>query len=419
MRFFDNHILTETFKNLKGNTRFSILTEPLWFIPYALFAPFQSLYMRELGLSSKEIGFTITMGLFLQVFFAIFGGIVTDKMGRRKATYIFDTIAWTVPCFIWAFSQNFWWFLAAAGVNAAFQITNISWNCLFIEDCPPKYVGNAFMLAQMCGMLSVFFAPIAIILVGDYGVVPVVRWLYFISGISMFIKFWILYRYGDETKMGKIRLEETKDVSYWEMLKGYKSVFIKFISSRKMLFVMVFISLINISTIPINSFFSIYVTETLLLPTELIAVFPMIRTFIMILFVIGLQNVASACSMRQGATIGLTLYIASHLLLILAPQKGFMLIMGYTALEAMAFSFVVPRKDELMALYVDNQDRSRISAIYNATMIAITTPFGMIFGTLFEVNSVYPFYLNIIIFALAIILIRTSKDVKNHENEIA
>lgn len=65
-----NHVLVQTFRELKGNPKWSICTEPLWFIPYSLFIPFQTLYMRKLGLSSVEIGTTVTVGFILQMFFA-------------------------------------------------------------------------------------------------------------------------------------------------------------------------------------------------------------------------------------------------------------------------------------------------------------------------------------------------------------
>lgn len=130
-----SHDLVRTFCALKGNPKWSICTEPLWFIPYSLFTPFQTLYMSRIGLTSAQIGDTISLGFALQMVFALIGGILTDKMGRRRATVIFDTISWSVPCLIWAFAQDYWWFMTASAINASFQITNTSWYCLFIEDC--------------------------------------------------------------------------------------------------------------------------------------------------------------------------------------------------------------------------------------------------------------------------------------------
>ncbi|MGI6018853.1 MAG: MFS transporter [Marvinbryantia sp.] len=412
------HVLVQTFCELKGNPKWSICTEPLWFIPYSLFSPFQTLYMRKLGLSSVEIGTTLTIGFLLQMIFGLLGGVITDKMGRRKATVIYDTISWTIPCLIWAFSQNFWWFMAAAAVNASFQITNTSWTCLFIEDCPPKHITNAFTLIQLCGMLSVFFAPLAVYLVGKYDVVPVMRWVYFIAAISMTAKFLLLYHFGGETEVGKKRLQETKNLSYFSMLKGYKDVFIQVITSSKMRLVVYFMALTNIVQIATNSFFSLYVTEKLHISDEIMAVFPVIRTLIMLAFVIGLQNVFQKLKMRSSFLVGFLMYIASHVLLLLAPEKNLFLVMLYTVFEASAYAVIIPRKEALIAHYVDANERSRIYALYNVLMIAISTPFGSIIGGMYEGNPAYPFLFNIVLFAVGILLSMGSKDLAKLEDQI-
>ena len=418
MQKLRNHVLAQTFRELKGNPKWSICTEPLWFIPYSLFMPFQTLYMRKLGLSSVEIGTTVTVGFILQMFCALIGGVITDKMGRRKATVIFDTLGWTVPCLIWAFSQNFWWFLTAAAVNAAFQITNTSWNCLFIEDCPPKHITNAFTLIQMCGMLSVFFSPLAVILVGKYDVVPVMRWLYFIAALSMLAKFLLLYHFGGETQVGKKRMEETKNLSYFSMMKGYGTVFLTMIKSGKMRLVVYLMALTNIIQIATTNFFSLYVTEKIHLSDELVAVFPVLRTLVMLAFVIGLQNLFQKLRMKVSFLVGFLMYIASHLLLLLTPEKNLLLVMGYTILEAAAYAVIIPRKDALMAHYVEPKERSRIYALYNVLMIGISVPFGSLIGWMFEVNPGLPFLFNIALFGLCILLTMSSRDLSRLEESI-
>lgn len=412
------HVLVETFRELKGNPKWSICTEPLWFIPFSLFSPFQALYMRKLGLSSLEIGTTLTVGFILQMFFALIGGVITDKMGRRKATVIFDTLSWTVPCLIWAFSQNFLWFLIAAAVNASFQITNTSWTCLFIEDCPSKHVTNAFTLIQICGTLSVFFAPLAVVLVGKYDIVPVMRWIYFISAFSMLAKFLLLYHFGGETEVGKKRMEETKNSSYFSLMKGYGGVFLKIIRSGKMRLAVYFMALTNIMQIATNNFFSLYVTEKIHLSDEIVAVFPVIRTFIMLAFVVGLQNLFQKLRMKSSFIVGFLMYIASHLLLLLAPEKNLLLIIGYTVLEASAYAVIIPRKEALAAHFVDIQERSRIYALYNVLMIGMSVPFGSIIGWMFEYSPNLPFLFNIGLFVFSILLAASSRELSRLEETI-
>ncbi len=415
MKLIKNHILFVTMKNLNPNSRISILTEPLWFIPYSIFVPFQSLYMRQLGLSTGEIGFVLGISMFLQVFLSLAGGIITDKFGRRKTTFFADILAWTVPCLIWAFSQNFWWFVVGAVINSLVSVSHVSWTCLFVEDCQPRYVRTAFLLIQICGMLSVFFSPISILLVANYGVVPAVRAIYIFSAISMFMKFVILFRFGNETQLGLRRLEETKNVSFREMLAGYKGVIRKVFTSKQMLFVVGFITIFQICAIPTTSFFALYVTETLDISDELVGFFPILRTLLMLLFVLQLQNVVHRLTMWQGALIGSALYITSHIVLIFGSAGSLIPIIIYTLLEASAYSFIAPRKDELMVLYVDEQNRSRIYAVYTAAMIGFSAPFGAVFGWLYDYDTRLPFIINITLFTLAAIMVGCSKHLRKHE----
>ncbi len=411
--------LVRTFVELEGNPKWSLITEPLWYIPFSLFTPFASLYMYQLGLTSKEIGLLISVGFVLQMFCAFIGGVIADKMGRRLSTLIFDFLAWSVPCIIWAFAQNFYWFLAAVIFNSMFQITNTTWNCLFVEDCPPKHLTNAYTLGHFSGLLSVFFAPVAVVLVDKYSVVDVVSVIYFISAISMGTKFVVLYICGSETKIGKIRMEETKNISYIKMFAGYQAVIKKVFTSNRMLFVLAFMTISNILAIATTNFFSLFVTQYLQISDEYIAVFSVVRTIIMLLFLCLLQNFINRLRMKNALLIGLIIYIASHLVLIFSNTHSLFSVFIYTLFEGMGFAIVMPRKEALMAFYVDINERSRIYAVFNASTIAISVPFGIIIGGLFDLNPTFPFIFNIFLFLLMSFLVLRLKAISNYDEETA
>ena len=92
------HSLFVTLKNLRGNARGCVLTEPLWGIPFNLYAPYASVYMLAFGLSDGQIGLITSVGLVLQVFTSLLSGAITDKLGRKRATLVFDLLSWGVPC---------------------------------------------------------------------------------------------------------------------------------------------------------------------------------------------------------------------------------------------------------------------------------------------------------------------------------
>src|SRR5665647_1828927 len=129
-----NHQLVNTLLGLRGNQRACVYTEPLWGIPFNLYAPYATLYMYAMGVTDVQIGLIVSLGMAFQVLFALVSGIITDKLGRKKTTFIFDIIAWSIPCLIWAVAQSFIYFAIAALINSMWRITMNSWTCLLVED---------------------------------------------------------------------------------------------------------------------------------------------------------------------------------------------------------------------------------------------------------------------------------------------
>ena len=91
--------LMDTLVNLRGNARACIYTEPLWGLPVNLYMPLAAKYMEALGLDVFQIGVVATTYLLSQMFFSFISGAVTDKLGRRWTTTIFDSLAWLIPFF--------------------------------------------------------------------------------------------------------------------------------------------------------------------------------------------------------------------------------------------------------------------------------------------------------------------------------
>ena len=77
-----HHPLVKTLVGLRGNVRGCVYTEPLWGIPFNLYAPYVSVYMLTLGLSDSRIGLVTTIGLAFQVVWTMLSGAITDKLGR-------------------------------------------------------------------------------------------------------------------------------------------------------------------------------------------------------------------------------------------------------------------------------------------------------------------------------------------------
>lgn len=412
------HPLLTTLIGLRGNPRACVYTEPLWGIPYSLYVPFFTLYMYALGVNDQQIGFLISLGMIFQVFAALLGGILTDKLGRRLTTVIFDVLSWSVPTLIWAFSQNFWWFLVAAIFNSLWQITNNSWNCLLVEDCEPNQLVHIYTWVTISGLLAVFFAPISGILVRTLTVVPAVRILFGLTFIMMTTKFIILFRYSRETERGEIRRKETKGVSIWAMLRQYKSVLALMLHTRETLQVLGIMLVLNITSMISGSFFSLYVTQNLQVPDAWLAYFPMVRAAVMLIFIFSVQTMLNRLPFHIPVMTGLVLYLASQVLLIAAPAGQPIWLILYVLCEALAFALVVPQKDTLLVLFVNPEERARIISLLYVAMIGLSAPFGTVAGLLSARSRQLPFVLNMVFYLLSMILvIRMRQESRNRSSQ--
>ena len=83
-----HHPFITTLKNLRGNVRGCVYTEPLWGIPFNLYLPYVSVYMLTFGLTDSQIGLITSVGLLFEVFWAMLSGAITDKLGRKRSTLV-------------------------------------------------------------------------------------------------------------------------------------------------------------------------------------------------------------------------------------------------------------------------------------------------------------------------------------------
>ncbi|HZJ83045.1 MAG TPA: MFS transporter [Clostridia bacterium] len=419
MKRLKQHPLINTLINLKGNQRACVYTEPLWGIPFNLYAPYATLYMYALGVKDQQIGLLLTIGMIFQVVASLFGGIATDKLGRRKCTFIFDIISWSIPPLIWTFSQNFWWFLIATIFNSMWQITNNSWNCLLVEDGPPKLLVDIYTWCTISGLLSVFFAPLAGVLMSRVSLVPSMRILYGFAFLMMTAKFIILVVYSKETKQGLRRMEETKDQKVLEMLAGYKDVFMIILRNPATRTILVIMTLINITAMISTNFFGLYINKNLLIPEQYIAVFPIIRALVMLIFIFTVQAAINRLPFKPVMAAGAGLYILANVVLLLAKPRGYGFIVIYMLCESFAHALLVPRKDSLLVLFVDPQERARILGLIFVIVIGISSPFGWISGRLSQANRMFPFIFNILLYVVCAIFVLYSKALTQHDRSEA
>lgn len=408
------HPLIQSIFDLRGNSRACVYTEPLWAIPNNLFTPFASVYMAALLLSDRQIGIVASTSLLFRALAAMFSGAITDKLGRRATALIFDLCAWSVPCLLWAFSQNFWWFMIAASLNGLWQVTDNAWTCLLVEDAEKSAIVKIYSLIHLGGQLSVFFAPLSGILVNRLSIVPAVRILYLFSFLSMTAKFIILFAYSKETQVGIIRKRETSGASIFKIMSGYGHIFRRVFASSEMVLALALFAIFNISAMIINNFFGLYTTGSLMLQEHFLAYFPVLRSLVIVIFLFIIPSKLTRFSSRHLMLAGILFYIIGHVVLLLSPKGALAPLLLYVFFEACAHSLVMPRRDSIVAILIEPSERARISGLITVITLGFAIPFGYLAGWLSDMDRRLPFILNTVIFALALTVVAANKKLLEH-----
>jgi MFS family permease len=392
-----SHSLIVTLRSLTGNPRGCVYTEPLWGIPYNLFAPYASVYMLALGLTDKDIGIVISVSWGFQVLWALLSGAITDKLGRRRTTLIFDILAWSVPALIWALAQNFWWFLAAGVTNSIWRVTLNSWTCLLVEDADQDQLVEIYTWIHIANLVAGFFAPLAGILVAQYTLVPTMRVLYAFAAVMFTIKALTTYFMTTETAQGRVRLEATRHQSLFALIGEYQGVAREILQRPQTLYTAGIMLIVAIVGLVNGSFWSILVTEKLGVPPAYLSLFAFLKSAVVLAFFFLVTLRISKMYFKWPMVLGFLAYALGQIFLVTAPEQGYVLLALSVVIDACAYAAVSPLIDKLIVLTIDPQERARVQSILFVGVLLCTAPFGWIAGSLSTINKNLPFLLTIVL----------------------
>ena len=115
--------------------------------------------MLALGLKDSQIGLILSIGLSVQIFRSLFSGPITDKLGRRMTTFIFDMIAWSDPNPDLGHRAGFPLLSCSGLFNGTWRVTHTSWSCLLVEDANPDHLVDIYSWIYIAGLLVCLLCP--------------------------------------------------------------------------------------------------------------------------------------------------------------------------------------------------------------------------------------------------------------------
>ena len=162
--------------------------------------------------------------------------------------------------------------------------------------------------------------------------------------------------------------------------------------------------IISISNVITGSFWGIIVTERLHIPAQNLAIFPFVKSAVMLFFFFMVMPRFNKMHFKLPVALGLLGLTVSQLMLITAPDQGYLFLIISVFLEACCFAAINPLMDQMVVLTIDPRERARIQSILYVGIILITSPFGWIAGNLSGIDKILPFILNIALFAVGAVL---------------
>lgn len=399
--------IIQSYKILRGNARLSINLELMFGIPFSLLTFYNSLYMKSQGITDRQIGYIISIQYLSASIFALFGGTITDALGRKKTLLIFDLIAWPAATLLWLFSNNFWMFAAAAVINSTNQIVMVAWTCFLVEDASSQERVAAFNLTNLLSQCSGLVLPIGGLIVQHMGIVMGQRLILAFSTVILATRILIRDHYAVETSIGKQIMEDRKNYRTRPKNNLYiRSLKVMFKESAILTASLVNI-LCNVGFVVFSFtgkclYFVPYLTEVLGLDKSHVSVVGTVASVMMLVVFAFVVPRISRFDSRLNVIGGVLAQIIAFIVLIIIPKGSYTLTILSTVIYFLGFGVVRTYMDSMFADAAEGKERAGIYSITNvftSLSIAVT---GSLTGFLY---STKPVLVPIMVIAILIIVL--------------
>ena len=134
-------VIREIFKN--RNIRVLTITQTLFMFTAFLWWPYRSLYILELGATKELLGMLLMLETVSSIIFQFPGGILADRIGRRKIIVLSSALRLASPLF-YLFATNWTQIMPALVLASAGMLGLPATNALIAESMPRESRGSGF-----------------------------------------------------------------------------------------------------------------------------------------------------------------------------------------------------------------------------------------------------------------------------------
>ena len=217
-------VIRETLSN--RNLAVLTLTQTFYMFTAFLWWPYRSLYILELGATKELLGALLTIETISQVTFQLPGGILTDKLGRRKVL-IYSSIFRAAAPVVYLLATH--WIQIAPGLilNAVGMISIPAVNALIAESLPIERRSSGFAAYRTVTWMPMIFTSLLGGMFMDYfGVIKGVRLCLIAMLVISIVTIFVRWKYIEETmdNLGKRDQETSERTSIRKIFSGLSSM---------------------------------------------------------------------------------------------------------------------------------------------------------------------------------------------------
>jgi MFS family permease len=382
-------------RDLVGNARLLVLTEPCWSIPFGWFATYTVLYMQSLKLTKLDIGWVTFLFVFAQIPATIVGGYIADHWGRKKTVMWFDLICWGLPLLIWLFAQTKRDFIIAAVINGFSWMVIPAWLCLFAEDTPPEKTTNSFGFLYIVFFLSGLFVPVGGYLVARFGTELGCRMMYGLAIITVAIGLVIRWRHLKEpAKNVTSNLSQTMELGWQNSITEYLAA-IKYGWQNPTLRILFLVGCIGGLQYTIwTTFQPLYLTDVkgLQFSQAIISWLPPVTGVTMIFIILLIIPRVSATRLKSFLQYSYGLIVVSSIIFLLAPAGKFLILILFAFFSAVGVGILSPLRDGfVMNNLKEDRYRAKVLAVSGLAALLVSPPGGPIGAYFYTVHPKLPF----------------------------
>ena len=357
---------------LKGNARVCIAFHPLWGIPYTFYTYYISLYLKEIGLTDTALGKLMVAGTVASFLFSFVSAPVVDRMGRKRATFVFDLLSSALPPLVYLFSKNFFFALLAVILFNSNKIMSIAYYLVMIEDSDEESRIVAFNLFNIITVAAGLLIPIAGIFVDKYGVVATERVFLIVSFLMMTAMILFRNMLLKETAIGeKLRgasAGKGLGAFFREAYKPYGDA-MAFLRRNRAALLFVLINILFYVYMNLGSNYSLYFvpyfTDRLGMDAMQSSVLGSVYYGGMLFAMILINPLFGRRGLIFGVRMSALVTLLGLVALVVIPAKAYALAIAATLVMALGYGMLKSEVDGGLAVYTGSEYQSGVYALAN------------------------------------------------------